>query len=121
MNPAPLAWRVSAEERKGARLRRVRLAGAGLIFLGDCASGLEEVGEVGLGCVRGTPAVREIWGEATLQKGDEVREGQGLPSRRSLASQVWVMREAGIDLRRAAIHHIDTGSSGISCAGGHNG
>lgn len=29
--------------------------------------------------------------------------------RGDLATQVWVMREAGVDLKRAAIRHIDTG------------
>ena len=45
------------------------------------------------------------WAAAEVKSSTSVKDYH----RGDLATQVWVMRQAGIDLRRAAIRHIDTG------------
>ena len=45
------------------------------------------------------------WAAAEVKSSGEVKDHH----RGDLATQVWVMRQAGIDLKRAAIRHIDTG------------
>ena len=45
------------------------------------------------------------WAAAEVKSSGKVKEYH----RGDLATQVWVMREAGIELKRATIRHIDTG------------